>query len=57
MMRIANLASDGMVLQAARNEAQRILDEDFNLVSPPGQLLQRHMRFLFARNTNWGMIS
>ena len=56
-LRIANLASDGMVLQAARNEAQRILDEDFNLVSPPGQLLQRHMRFLFARNTNWGMIS
>ena len=56
-LRIANLASDGVVLQAARNEAQRILDEDFELQSPDGQLLQRTMRFLFSRSTNWGMIS
>jgi ATP-dependent DNA helicase RecG len=56
-LRIANLASDGVVLQAARNEAQRILDEDFELQSPDGQLLQRTMRFLFSRDTNWGMIS
>ncbi len=56
-LRIANLASDGPALQAARNEAQRILDEDFDLASPDGQLLQRTMRFLFARENNWGMIS
>ena len=56
-LRIANLASDGMVLQAARDEAQRILDNDFDLTTPDGQLLQRHMRFLFSRETNWGMIS
>ena len=56
-LRIANLATDGVVLQAARDEAQHILDDDFELQSPDGQLLQRHMRFLFARNTNWGMIS
>ena len=46
-----------MVLQAARDEAQRILDNDFDLTTPDGQLLQRHMRFLFSRETNWGMIS
>ena len=56
-LRIANLASDGMALQAARDEAQRILDNDFDLTTPDGQLLQRHMRFLFSRETNWGMIS
>lgn len=56
-LRIANLASDGIVLQAARDEAQRILDEDFNLESPDGKMLQRQMRFLFSRETNWGMIS
>ena len=56
-LRIANLASDGVVLQAARDEAQRILDEDFDLSTPDGQMLQRTMRFLFSRDTNWGMIS
>ena len=56
-LRIANLASDGMVLQAARDEAQRILEEDFELKSADGKMLQRTMRFLFSRDTNWGMIS
>jgi len=56
-LRIANLASDGVVLQAARNEAQQILDTDFDLLSPDGQLLQRQMRFLFSRESNWSMIS
>ena len=56
-LRIANLASDGVVLQAARDEAQRILNEDFSLSSPDGRLLERQMRFLFSRDTNWGMIS
>ena len=56
-LRIANLASDGVVLQAARDEAQRILDEDYDLTTPDDQLLQRNMRFLFSRETNWGMIS
>lgn len=56
-LRIANLASDGVVLQAARDEAQRILENDFELTTPDGQMLQRHMRFIFSRDTNWGMIS
>ena len=56
-LRIANLTSDGMVLQAARDEAQHILEEDFELQSADGQLLKQQMQFLFSRDTNWGLIS
>ena len=56
-LKIANLASDGIVMQEARDEAQALLERDFDLQSPDGQLVARQMKFLFARNTNWGLIS
>ena len=56
-LKIANLASDGAILQEARDEAQRLLESDFELATPDGQMVHRHMQFLFRRNVNWGLIS
>lgn len=56
-LKIANLAADGIVLQEARDAAQRLLERDFELQSPDGTIIARQLRFLFARNINWSLIS
>jgi len=56
-LKIANLASDGQILQHARNIAEEILDEDPNLEKPENKLLQQRLSTLFRRKINWGLIS
>lgn len=56
-LRIANLASDGQIIQMARNMASDILDSDPNLEHPNNALLQRQLNVLFAKSVNWGLIS
>ena len=56
-LRIANLASDGQILQHARNMAQEILDDDPELEKPENNLLQTRLAALFRRKINWGLIS
>ena len=56
-LRIANLASDGQIIQMARNMASDILDFDPNLEHPNNALLQRQLNVLFAKSVNWGLIS
>ena len=56
-LRIANLASDGQIIQMARNLASDILDDDPNLEHPNNALLQRQLNILFAKSVNWGLIS
>lgn len=56
-LRIANLASDGQIIQMARNMASDILDSDPNLEHPNNALLQRQLNVLFAKSVNWRLIS
>ena len=56
-LKIANLASDGQVLQYARNIAEEILDDDPELEKPENKLLQTRLAALFRRKINWGLIS
>ena len=56
-LKIANLASDGQILQHARNIAQEILDDDPDLEKPENTLLQTRLTTLFRRKINWGLIS
>ena len=56
-LRIANLATDGQIIQMARNTASDILDADPNLEHPNNALLQRQLNVLFAKSVNWGLIS
>ncbi|MDR1203114.1 MAG: ATP-dependent DNA helicase RecG [Tannerellaceae bacterium] len=56
-LKIANLASDGQILQYARDVAQQMLDEDPTLSLPLHQSLKEHIQNLFSRKINWGMIS
>jgi ATP-dependent DNA helicase RecG len=56
-LKIANLASDGQILQYARNMAQDVLDDDPDLKKPENKLLQSRLTALFRRKINWGLIS
>jgi ATP-dependent DNA helicase RecG len=56
-LKIANLASDGQLLQYARNIAQQILETDPDLDSPENQFLKSRLTALFRRKINWGLIS
>jgi ATP-dependent DNA helicase RecG len=56
-LKIASLASDGPILQQARDIARSILDEDPELEKPENRLLQSHLAALFRRKINWGLIS
>jgi ATP-dependent DNA helicase RecG len=56
-LKIANLASDGQILQCARTIAQQILETDPDLNHPENQLLQSRLTALFRRKINWGLIS
>ena len=56
-LKIANLASDGQILQYARKMAQEILDDDPELEKPENKLLNTRLATLFKRKINWGLIS
>ena len=56
-LKIADIAHDGQIVQMARNEAQKIIDEDPICQSPKYQLLWNRLRELRKTNINWSAIS
>ena len=56
-LKIANIATDGQLVQMARDEAQHIIDEDPECRSPRYQLLWSRLRALRKTNINWAAIS
>ena len=56
-LKIANLASDGQILQYARNLASEVLDEDPELMSETYRILNERLKVLFTNKLNWRLIS
>lgn len=56
-LKIANLATDGRMLEIARKTAMEVLDADPQLQQPEHQLLERQLKKLNQRQINWGVIS
>jgi ATP-dependent DNA helicase RecG len=56
-LKIADLASDGRILQFARDQAEFILQDDPELERPENKLLKNRLATLFRRKINWGLIS
>ncbi|CCH54698.1 ATP-dependent DNA helicase RecG [Fibrisoma limi BUZ 3] len=54
---IADLAKDGPILTAARESAQRILEEDPNLVLPQHAPIRNHLDSIKQTESNWSRIS
>ena len=55
-LKIANLATDGHILQQARYIAEQILAEDPDLQSDLNRLLHERLKMLFERDRSWGRI-
>lgn len=56
-LKIANLATDGQLLQLARDIATEVLTVDPDLSTEVHQRLRMRLQQLFARKITWGMIS
>ena len=56
-LKIANIATDGQLVQMARDEAQRIIDDDPECKSPRYYLLWSHLRQIRKTNVDWSAIS
>ena len=56
-LKIADIARDGQLLQMARDEAQRIIDDDPQCQNPRYQLLWNQLRQMKKTNIDWASIS
>ena len=56
-LKIADIARDGQLVQMARDEAQKIIDEDPECKSNKYDLLWNRLRQLRKTNINWAAIS
>ena len=56
-LKIADIARDGQLVQMARDEAQKIIEEDPECTSPRYQMLWNRLRQLRKTNINWAAIS
>ncbi|MEQ8535202.1 MAG: ATP-dependent DNA helicase RecG, partial [Imperialibacter sp.] len=54
---VADLVQDGKILQAAREEAQRIIDNDPKLTLDKHRVIKSHISSLKKSVTNWSRIS
>ena len=56
-LKIANIARDGQIVQMARDEAQKIIDDDPDCAKPEYATLWNRLRELRNTNVNWAAIS
>ncbi|MCR5679969.1 MAG: ATP-dependent DNA helicase RecG, partial [Prevotella sp.] len=56
-LKIANIARDGQLVQMAREEAQKVIDDDPLCQSARYQLLWQRLKELRKTNVNWAAIS
>ena len=56
-LHIANLATDGQIIAAARRAAETLLDSDPSLSHPDNVLLAKTIREIASRSMDWSRIS
>ena len=56
-LKIADIARDGQLVQMARDEAQKIIEDDPECTSPRYQMLWNRLRQIRKTNINWAAIS
>ena len=56
-LRIANLATDGQIIQLARDTAEILLDKDPTLSHTENIILRQQLELIFNKTIDWGRIS
>ncbi len=55
-LKIANLATDGQIVQYARDWAQLVLNQDPDLLNETHRILNERLKILYQNKLNWRMI-
>ncbi len=55
-LKLADLAKDGQILQMARNAAQQILDEDYELKLPKNSVYQGYLSYQNKNRPDWSKV-
>jgi len=56
-LKLADIVRDEQMLRAARNVAQKLLDDDPHLAKPENQRMVRYLEYLSSKKSEWAMIS
>ena len=56
-LKLADIVRDEQMLRAARNIAQKLLDDDPHLAKAENQRILRYMNYLSTKKSEWAMIS
>jgi len=56
-LKLADIVRDEQMLRAARNCAQKLLDDDPHLAKPENQRMVRYLNYLSNQKSEWAMIS
>ncbi|MBR2261216.1 MAG: ATP-dependent DNA helicase RecG [Paludibacteraceae bacterium] len=56
-LKITNLATDGQIVQFARDLARKTLEEDPELMQEKNLLLNQRIQWMMSEKLNWGVIS
>jgi ATP-dependent DNA helicase RecG len=56
-LKLADIVRDEQMLRAARNIAQRLLDDDPHLANAENQRILRYLNYLSSKKSEWAMIS
>ncbi len=56
-LKVAKLAQDGQIVQLARDDAERWLNNDPNLTSTEGRRLDHELQLIFNKTHDWSQIS
>jgi len=56
-LKLADIVRDEQMLRAARNTAQKLLDDDPHLSKPENQRMVRYLEYLRSKKSEWAMIS
>lgn len=56
-LKIANLASDGLLISVTREAAKEVIDDDPNFTKPENKIVELQLQERFSKNIDWSRIS
>lgn len=56
-LKIANLASDGLLISVTREAAKEVIDDDPNFTKPENKIVEMQLHERFSKNIDWSRIS
>lgn len=56
-LKIANLASDGLLISVTREAAKEVIEDDPNFTKPENKIVELQLQERFSKSIDWSRIS